>query len=114
MILTEELQKYQHQVKLGKIDKYEYLSGGEIFTSDQSRTIGQAQFTCSLLNKAFMIKIKTIEDQEQKQIQTLEENAKQIVKSNANIRKYDCDAENGGLEIIGKNMFNQLINESFD
>ena len=29
----------------GKIDKYEYLTGEEIFPSDQSRIIEQARFT---------------------------------------------------------------------
>ena len=67
MIVTEELPKYQHQVKLGKIDKYdenEYHTVREIFPSGQNRTIGQAQFTCFLLRNAFGKRIKTIEDQE--------------------------------------------------
>ena len=33
--------------------KYEYLSGEEILPSDQSRTIEQAKFTYSPLDKAF-------------------------------------------------------------
>ena len=35
----------------GQIDKYEYLTGEEILTSDQSRIIEQAQFTYSSLGK---------------------------------------------------------------
>ena len=35
----------------GQIDKYEYLTGEEILTSDQSRTIEQAKFTYSSLGK---------------------------------------------------------------
>ena len=45
-----------------KTDKYEYLTGGEIFPSDQTRIIEQAKFTYSPLGKAFEKQIKTIED----------------------------------------------------
>ena len=37
----------------GKINKYEYLKGKEILTSDQSRIIEQAKFTYSPLGRAF-------------------------------------------------------------
>ena len=37
----------------GKIDKYEYLTGEEILSSDQSRKIEQAKFTYSPLSKVF-------------------------------------------------------------
>ena len=47
----------------GKIDKYEYLTSQEILPSDQSRTIEQAQFTYSPLQKFFEKQIKTIEEQ---------------------------------------------------
>ena len=36
-----------------KIDKYEYLTGGEILPSDQSRIIEQAKFTYSPFVKGF-------------------------------------------------------------
>ena len=39
---------------------------------DQSRTIEQAKFTYTPLEKAFEKQIKTIEEQGQKQIKTLE------------------------------------------
>ena len=55
----------------GKIDKYEYLTGEEILTSDQSRVIEQAKFTYSPLGKAFEKQIKTIEDQVIKQVEAL-------------------------------------------
>ena len=64
----------------GKIDKYEYLTGEEILPSDQSRIIEQAKFTYSPLDKAFEKQIKTIQDQEEKQIKKLEEYWKQLVK----------------------------------
>ena len=35
----------------GKVGKYEYLTGGEILPSDESRIIEQAKFTCSPLLK---------------------------------------------------------------
>ena len=37
----------------GKSDKYEYLTGGEILPSDQSRKIEQSKFTYSPTRKAF-------------------------------------------------------------
>ena len=35
----------------GKIDKYEYLTGGEVLPSDQSKITEQAKFTFLLLVK---------------------------------------------------------------
>ena len=37
----------------GKIDKYEYLTGEEILTSNQKQIIEQAKFTYSPLEKVF-------------------------------------------------------------
>ena len=64
----------------GKIDKNEYLTGEEIVSPDQRRVIEQAKFTYSHLGKAFEKQIKAIEDQGEKQLKTLEEHAKQLVK----------------------------------
>ena len=47
----------------GKTDKYEYLTGEEILSSNQQQIIEQAKFTYSPLGKAFEKLIKTIEDQ---------------------------------------------------
>ena len=47
----------------GKINKYEYLTGEEILSSNQQQIIEQARFTYSPLRKAFEKQIKTIEDQ---------------------------------------------------
>ena len=55
-----------------KIDKYEYLTGEDVLSSDQSRIIKQAEFTCSPLGKVFEKQIKTIEKQGKKQIEALE------------------------------------------
>ena len=70
----------------GKIDKYEYLTGEEILPPDQSRKIEQAKFTYTPLEKAFEKQTKTIEEQGQKQIKTLEvlkpeENKEEEIKS---------------------------------
>ena len=44
----------------GKTDKYEYLTGEEILSSNQQQIIEQAKFTYSLLGKAFEKQTKTI------------------------------------------------------
>ena len=54
-----------------KIDKYEYLTGEEILTSNQSRIIEPAKFTYSPLGKAFEKQIKSIEEQGKKQVEAL-------------------------------------------
>ena len=56
----------------GKIPKYEYLTGEDIFSSNQQQIIEQEIFTYSSLGKAFEKQIKTIEDQSQKQVKALE------------------------------------------
>ena len=48
---------------LGKINKYEYLTGKEILPSNQKQIIEQAKFTYCPLEKAFEKQIKTIKDQ---------------------------------------------------
>ena len=42
----------------GKIDKYEYLTGEEIFPSNERQIIEQEKFTYSPLGKAFEKQIK--------------------------------------------------------
>ena len=55
----------------GKIDKYEFLKGEEILPFDQSRITEKAKFTYSPLGETFEKQIKTIEDQEIKQVEDL-------------------------------------------
>ena len=50
----------------GKIDKFEYLTGEEIFPPNQEQIIEQAKFTYSPLGKAFEKQTKAIEDQGKK------------------------------------------------
>ena len=55
----------------GKIHKYEYLTGEDILPSNQQQIIEQAKLTYSPSGKAFEKQIKTIEDQNKKQVDTL-------------------------------------------
>ena len=77
MILTENQQKIS-ALSSGKIDKYEYLTGEEILSSDQRRVIKQGKFTYSLLGKVFEKQTKMIEEQGWKQIEAIEEHGKQL------------------------------------
>ena len=52
MILTEKQQKYQHN-HFGKLKKNEYLTGDEIFPSNQKEIIKQAKSKYSPLAKSF-------------------------------------------------------------
>ena len=54
-----------------KIYKYENLTDKDILSSNQQHIIEQARFTYSPLGKAFKKQIKTIQDQDQKQVDTL-------------------------------------------
>ena len=54
-----------------KIDKYEYLTGEEILSSNQQQITEQAKFTYSPLGKAFEKQIKKIKDQGQNQVEAL-------------------------------------------
>ena len=47
----------------GKIDKYEFLTGKEMFPLDQGGVIEQAKFAYSALEEAFEKKRKAIEEQ---------------------------------------------------
>ena len=66
----------------GKIHKYEYLTGEDIFPSNQQQIIEQAKITYSPLGKAFEKQIKTIEDRGKKQVDALK-NLKPIKQSKA-------------------------------
>ena len=55
----------------GKIDKYEYLTGEQILTSNQKQIIEQAKFTYSPSGKAFEIQPKAIKQRERNQIDAI-------------------------------------------
>ena len=70
-----------------KIDKYEYLTVGEILPSNQHQIIEQAKFTYSPLGKAFEKQTKTIEDQGKNQIEAIQDNKKQLANINKDYKK---------------------------
>ena len=69
-------------LSLGKIDKYEYLTGEEILPSNQQQIIEQTKFTYSPLRKAFEKQTKTIKVQGEKQIKVIQDNKEQLVNIN--------------------------------
>ena len=91
----------------GKIDKYEYLAGEEIFPSNQRQIIEQAKFTYSPLGRAFEKQTKTIKDQGGKQIKAIQE--KQLV----NINK-DVDYKDKLLLSKEREIFKDIYNKRLD
>ena len=79
--IKDEKQKYDinrevakiSALSSGKIDKYEYLTGEEILSSNQEQIIEQAKFTYSSLGKAFEKQTKIIDDQGEKQIKAIQD-----------------------------------------
>ena len=69
----------------GNIDKYEYLTGEEILTSNERQTIENAKFPYFPLGGAFEKQAKTNEDQDRKQLKATEKHEKQLVESNEKI-----------------------------
>ena len=76
MLLIEKRQKYQVRYR----NKYEYLTGEEILSSNQTQIIEQAKFNYSPLGKAFEIKQEQLKMKEK--ISGNKEHGKQLVKSN--------------------------------
>ena len=91
----------------GKIDKYEYLTGEEILPSNQQQIFEQAKFTYSPLGEAFEKQIKTIEDQEKKQVKAIQD--KQLV----NINK-DVNYKDKLLLSKEKELFRDIYNKRLD
>ena len=69
-------------LSLGKINKYEYLTGEEILPSNQQQIIEQTKFTYSPLGKTFEKQTKTIKNQGEKQIKAIQHNKEQLVNIN--------------------------------
>ena len=90
----------------GKIDKYEYLTGEEILPSNQQQIIEQAKFTYSLLGKAFEEQTKTIKDQAEKQIKTIQDNKQQFIDDN--------DYKNKLLISKEREIFKDIYNKRLD
>ena len=96
---------------LGKLHKYEYLTGEDILPSTQQQIIEQTKFTYSPLGKAFDKQIKTIEDQGKKQVDALN-----TLKSDNKIaiKKYTYDLNDTPFISKQKEIFNKLIDERLD
>ena len=88
----------------GKIDMDEYLTGKDIFPSNQKKIIEQAKFTYSPLGKAFEKQIKSIEDQRENQIKAIQDQVKTI-------KRYIFDNKDTPLISKQKEIFNELIDE---
>ena len=95
-------------LSLGKINKYEYLTGEEILSSNQKQIKEQAKFTYSPLGKAFKKQIKTIEDQGEKQIKAVQGKIKTIKKYAYN------NKEDSPLISKQKEIFNKLADERLE
>ena len=92
----------------GKIDKYEYLTGEEILTSNQQQIIQQAKFTYSSLGKAFEKQIRAIKDQGIKQVKSIQDN-KQLVNINNN-----DDYKDKLLHSKEREIFKDICNKRID
>ena len=86
----------------GKIDKYEYLTGEETLPSNEKQIIEKGKFTYSLLGKAFEKRTKTIEDQREKQVETLK-----------NLRLKEIEGESSNKS-TGKDIYNKILEKRMD
>ena len=93
----------------GKIDKYEYLTGGEILPSNQRQIIEQAKFTYSPLGKDFEKQTKTIKYQGKDQVKAIQDN-KQLV----NINNNDDDYKDKLLLSKEREIFEDIYNKTLD
>ena len=87
----------------GKTDKYEYLTGEEILSSNRQQIIEQAKFTYSPLGKAIEKQIKTIKDQGEKQIKAI-----QNTDFNKSIEKAKFDSDDDLAILRQKEIYNEL------
>ena len=87
---------------------YEYIAGKEILTSNQQQIIEQILFIYSPLVKGFEKQIKTIEDQEQNQIKTLED-----LKPKGQNKK-SIEGKSNDKISIQKEIHNELLDERVD
>ena len=90
-------------LSLGKLHKYEYLTDEDILPSNQQQIIEQAKFTYSPLGKAFEKQIKTIKDQDEKQVNALEN-----LKPKKETKPIGDESNNQSKATI---MFNELVNK---
>ena len=93
--IRDEKLKYDVKRKAGKISalsseksyKHEYLTGEEILPADQRRVIEQNKFTYFPLGKALENWAKAIKDERNRHIKEIEDYGKQLVESDALVKK---------------------------
>ena len=95
-------------LSLGKLDKYEYLTGEEILPPNQQQRIQQAKFNYSFLGKAIEKQRKTIEGQVKEQVKAIQDN-KQLV--NINKDDYKDKLLLSKEREIFKDIFNKRLNK---
>ena len=86
----------------GEIHKHEYLTGEHILPSNQQQIIEQAKFTYCPLGKALEKQTKTIEDQGEKQVQTLKD-----------LRLKEIEGKSSNKS-IGEDIYQKLSEERMD
>ena len=96
-------------LSLGKIHKYEYLTGEDTLPSNQQQIIEQVRFTYTSLGKAFEKQIITIEDQGKKQIKAIQDEGQAKT-----IKKYDYDAKDTPFISKQKEIFDKLVDERLE
>ena len=97
----------------GKLHKYEYLTGEDILPSNQQQIIKQTQFTYFPLGKAFDKQIKTIKNQDKKQVDALEKlKPKEETKPIENKSNNQSKAATIFNELINKRK--ELMNKLYD
>ena len=96
-------------LSLGKIDKYDYLTGEKISPSNQKQIIEQAKFTYFPLCKAFGKQIKTILDQGERQTKAIQ-NQREIKTS----KKYVYSDKDSPLISKQKEIFNKPVDKMLE
>ena len=98
----------------GKLLNYEYFSDEHILPSTQQQILEQTKFTYCPLGRAFDKQIKTIEDQEKKQIDAL--NTLNTLKSDnkTTIEKNIYDPKDTPFISRQKEIFDKLIDERLE
>ena len=102
----------------GKIHKYEYLTGKDILPSNKQQIIEQAKFTSSPLGKAFKKQIKTIEDQEERQIDALKDlkpkKQTKAITYKSDDGDDDDDDDDDDKTSISKEIYNEILGQRID
>ena len=90
----------------GKIDKYEYFTGEEILPSNQQQIFEQTKFTYSALGKGFQEQLKTIKEQGEKQVKSIQEK-----EFNKSIKEPEYGSDNDPMLLKQKEIYNELTKE---